>query len=151
MNVRGSSWTRRESRKFSFSAVCPHDISRPSYLSTEQRLNYLVDIDPEGRLRWARNHQLVDTTAGRWKDSENGNGIIPDEVSIRQALVQGSSLESTSSRDSEALDTAATHYTGTQQGKYKLTREFRSASLYAGLSIVCFAKQSNAIPGYMFL
>ena len=38
-------------------------------------------IDNTGKLRWARNGQVVDTTAGRWKDAGNGKGIIPfDEV-----------------------------------------------------------------------
>jgi hypothetical protein len=102
-------------------------------------LNYLVEIDDEGRLRWARNHELVDTTAGEWKDSENGKGIIRDAVSLRQALVRGPSLESresavsTSTRDSAALDTAAEHYAGTQQGKYWLTREFRKRFTLRGI------------------
>ena len=33
------------------------------YLTVEQRLNYLVKIDPQGRLCWARNERFVDTTA----------------------------------------------------------------------------------------
>jgi len=103
------------------------------YLSTEQRLNYLVEIDPQGRLRWARNHELVDTTAGRWKDSESGQGIIPDGVSLRQALIRGESLLSTSSRDSAALDTAATHYTSAQRGKYKWSRELRKRFTLHGI------------------
>ncbi|KAF8213134.1 hypothetical protein K438DRAFT_1564531, partial [Mycena galopus ATCC 62051] len=96
------------------------------------RLNYLVEIDDKGRLRWARNHELVDTAAGRWKDSENGKGIVPDEISI----MGGPSLQSTSSttsRDSDALDAAATHYTGTQKGKYRLTRELRKRLTVNGI------------------
>ncbi|KAJ7786222.1 hypothetical protein B0H16DRAFT_1401368 [Mycena metata] len=87
-------------------------------------LNYLVEIDEEGRLRWARNHEPVDTTAGRWKDSEDGGGIIADVVTIRRALLRGESLQSTTSRDSAELDNAATHYTGEQKGN-KVAREFR--------------------------
>ncbi|KAJ7492706.1 hypothetical protein FB451DRAFT_1389061 [Mycena latifolia] len=105
---------------------------RITYLSTEQRLNYLVEIDSQGRLRWARNHELVDTTAARWKDSD-GQGIVPDEVSLRQALIRGRSLESTSSQDSAALDTAATHYTGSQRGKYRWTRELRKRFTLHGI------------------
>ncbi|KAF7339540.1 hypothetical protein MSAN_02168500 [Mycena sanguinolenta] len=129
-------WLDRGGGKSLSLEECPReqlDKERITYLSTEQRLNYLVEIDPQGRLRWARNHQLVDTTAGRWKDSENGQGIIPDQVSIRQALVRGPSLESTSTRDSAALDTAAMHYTGPQRGKYKLTREFRKRFTLRGI------------------
>ncbi|KAK7694943.1 hypothetical protein QCA50_002131 [Cerrena zonata] len=40
-------------------------------------LNYMVQIDSEGKLRWARNGDLVDTTAGRWKDAGDGKGIVP--------------------------------------------------------------------------
>ncbi|KAJ7783695.1 hypothetical protein DFH07DRAFT_726925, partial [Mycena maculata] len=79
-------------------------------------LNYLVEIDGEGRLRWARNHQPVDTTAGRWKDS-GGQG---DEISIRQALLRGQNLLSPA-----ALDTAATHYIDSQRGEYRWSRELR--------------------------
>ncbi|KAK8861514.1 hypothetical protein IAR55_002335 [Kwoniella newhampshirensis] len=51
------------------------------YLSAEQRLNYLVKVDRDGRLRWARNDELVDTAAGKWKDSGDGSGIVPDDTS----------------------------------------------------------------------
>jgi hypothetical protein len=92
-----------------------------------------VEIDSEGRLRWARNKELVDTTAGRWKDSDNGKGIIPDEVSLRQALIRGQSLESTPSRVSADLDNAATHYTGSVKGKYRWTRELRKRFTLHGI------------------
>ncbi|WVF67126.1 hypothetical protein IAT40_001871 [Kwoniella sp. CBS 6097] len=52
---------------------------RITYLSAEQRLNYLVKVDEDGLLRWARNDELVDTAAGKWKDSGDGKGIVPDE------------------------------------------------------------------------
>ncbi|OCF30327.1 IQ domain-containing calmodulin-binding protein [Kwoniella heveanensis BCC8398] len=52
---------------------------RITYLSAEQRLNYLVKVDKDGLLRWARNNELVDTAAGKWRDSGEGKGIIPDE------------------------------------------------------------------------
>lgn len=42
-------------------------------------LNYLVKIDKGGKLRWARNDQLVDTTPGKWEDLGNGVGIGPVE------------------------------------------------------------------------
>nr|XP_019012150.1 IQ domain-containing calmodulin-binding protein [Kwoniella pini CBS 10737]OCF50931.1 IQ domain-containing calmodulin-binding protein [Kwoniella pini CBS 10737] len=48
------------------------------YLSAEKRLNYLIKVDKDGLIRWARNNELVDTAAGKWKDSGNGNGIIPE-------------------------------------------------------------------------
>ncbi|WRT65622.1 uncharacterized protein IL334_002567 [Kwoniella shivajii] len=53
---------------------------RITYLSAEQRLNYLIKVDKNGLLRWARNNELVDTAAGKWKDAGNGNGIISDDT-----------------------------------------------------------------------
>ncbi|KAI0687783.1 hypothetical protein BC835DRAFT_1286047, partial [Cytidiella melzeri] len=40
-------------------------------------LNYLIQIDSDGKLRWARTGEIVDTTPGEWKDSGNGKGIVP--------------------------------------------------------------------------
>ncbi|KAI0348370.1 hypothetical protein BDW22DRAFT_1320933, partial [Trametopsis cervina] len=40
-------------------------------------LNYLVQIDSEGKLRWARTGEVVDTTPGSWKDSGTGKGVVP--------------------------------------------------------------------------
>ncbi|OCF57996.1 IQ domain-containing calmodulin-binding protein [Kwoniella mangroviensis CBS 10435] len=54
---------------------------RIMYLSAEQRLNYLVKVDKDGLLRWARNNELVDTAASRWKDAGEGKGIIPEDNS----------------------------------------------------------------------
>ncbi|WVO13258.1 hypothetical protein L204_100871 [Cryptococcus depauperatus] len=50
---------------------------RITYLSVEQRFNYLIKVDKHGLLRWARNNELVDTAARRWKDTGNGQGIVP--------------------------------------------------------------------------
>lgn len=44
------------------------------YLSREERLNYLVAVDKEGRLCWKRNGQRIDTNV-EWKDS--AHGIVP--------------------------------------------------------------------------
>jgi len=43
-------------------------------------LNYLVTITPEGKLIWAKNNQPVDTTAGDWRNSEGGGGVIAESV-----------------------------------------------------------------------
>ena len=40
-------------------------------------LNYLVQIDNDGKLRWAKTGDLIDTTAGNWKDAGGGQGIVP--------------------------------------------------------------------------
>jgi hypothetical protein len=50
------------------------DRERVRYLSREERLNYLVKIDKEGRLVWAKNGVRIDTTE-KYKDSIHG--IVP--------------------------------------------------------------------------
>lgn len=46
-----------------------------TYLSSEQRANYIVDVK-EGRLVFRRNGKYVDTTKNRWRDLGNGKGIV---------------------------------------------------------------------------
>lgn len=56
---------------------CPRerlDREKVRYLSREERLNYLVKIDKEGRLCWAKNGARIDTTE-KYKDSIHG--IVP--------------------------------------------------------------------------
>ena len=50
------------------------DKERVRYLSKEERLDYLVKIDKEGRLCWAKNGAYIDTTE-KYKDSIHG--IVP--------------------------------------------------------------------------
>ncbi|KAK1229667.1 hypothetical protein PQX77_007229 [Marasmius sp. AFHP31] len=98
------------------------------YLSPEQRLNYLVDIDQEGKLRWARNNELVDTTPGHWKDSGDGSGIVPEDSSEqpRTPPEPRGSFESVSSVSSSSVDSnAAMHYVDESKGKHAWTRAFR--------------------------
>lgn len=60
---------------------CPRDrLEREqiTYLSAEQRANYVVDIK-EGKLVWRRNGKLVDSTKGKCRDLGHGKGI--DEIS----------------------------------------------------------------------
>ena len=80
-------------------------------------INYLVQVDNEGKLRWTRNGELVDTTAGHWKDA-GGRGIVPldePEVPVLQERASFSERE-VLSRNSDSLasgginTTAAKHY-----------------------------------------
>ncbi|KIM30750.1 hypothetical protein M408DRAFT_34964, partial [Serendipita vermifera MAFF 305830] len=77
------------------------------YLSAEQRLNYLITIDSDGKIRWKHNSQYVDTTPGRWIDSGDGRGIVradrTDEVHIRKRQ---------SSVGSQSEEQTAKHYQG---------------------------------------
>ncbi|CAJ2500254.1 Uu.00g031070.m01.CDS01 [Anthostomella pinea] len=58
-------------------AACPHerlDREQVRYLNREERQHYLVKVDLEGRLVWAKNGVRIDTTE-EWKDSIHG--IVP--------------------------------------------------------------------------
>lgn len=101
-----------------------------SYLSAEQRMNYLVKIDERGLLRWARNNTLIDTRANRWKDSEGGQGVVPldgtedraVEHRLRRQVTTLSGAPSLSSASSDSIDTMAQaeHYGGNpSHGKIK--------------------------------
>jgi hypothetical protein len=57
--------------------ACPRerlDREQVRYLSREERRYYLVTVDAEGRLRWDKNNNPIDTTEG-WRDSMHG--IVP--------------------------------------------------------------------------
>ena len=51
------------------------DRERIRYLSKEERRYYLVDVDDQGKLRWAKNDQLITTSTDSYKDSMHG--IVP--------------------------------------------------------------------------
>ncbi|KAF7549161.1 hypothetical protein G7Z17_g6587 [Cylindrodendrum hubeiense] len=58
---------------------CPRDRldrERVRYLSREERQYYLVEVDNEGRLRWAKNGKRIDTTV-EYKDSIHG--VVPSD------------------------------------------------------------------------
>lgn len=60
-------------------ASCPRerlDREQVRYLSREERQHYLVQVDAEGRLCWAKNGMRIDTTE-KWKDSIHG--IVPED------------------------------------------------------------------------
>ncbi|EEB93524.1 hypothetical protein MPER_07802, partial [Moniliophthora perniciosa FA553] len=97
---------------------------RIAYLSSEQRLNYLVIIDKEGKLRWARNNELVDTTPGHWKDSGDGSGIVPEDLPER-SIQERDSFESSLSSSSSLDSNAAMHYVDQPKGKYAWSRALR--------------------------
>ncbi|KAH9846831.1 hypothetical protein C2E23DRAFT_947239, partial [Lenzites betulinus] len=84
-------------------------------------LNYLVTTDSTGKLRWAHNGELVDTTAGRWKDAGGGRGIVPfDEAhrtpeprhSFSAPSPSSNSGASASSSLSGDADSQMMHYVG---------------------------------------
>jgi hypothetical protein len=70
------------------------------YLSKEERLDYLVKIDKEGRLCWAKNGCRIDTTE-RWKDSIHGIVADTDDTPAF-APVAAEAANSTSSTSSKS-------------------------------------------------
>ncbi|KAL8400117.1 hypothetical protein RB594_000501 [Gaeumannomyces avenae] len=92
---------------------CPRerlDREQVRYLSREERQYYLVTVDAEGRLCWAKNNAPIDTTE-EWRDSLHG--IVPrdDETpEFRPAMAEhtarflgnSSNAESSSDGDSDA-------------------------------------------------
>ncbi|KAI0033410.1 hypothetical protein K488DRAFT_47727, partial [Vararia minispora EC-137] len=89
-------------------------------------LNYLISIDDKGKLRWARNNELVDTTGGRWKDAGDGQGIVPMDSNDVTRTAGSSSLGSLSSTESQAGTQAAQHYVDPPKGKTKLAQKMHN-------------------------
>lgn len=87
------------------------------YLSREERMNYLVKIDKEGRLCWARNGERI-TTSVDYKDSVDG--IVPRNDATPaygpggqiegQRSRRSSTSSSSSSSPSEHSDIEGEHY-----------------------------------------
>ncbi|SPC67615.1 uncharacterized protein UHOD_03662 [Ustilago sp. UG-2017b] len=95
------------------------------YLSSEQRRNYIVDIE-NGKLVWRRNRKPVDTKRNKHKDLGNGRGIVDiDEEEQhelrkdreRRALQRGVSESSLDSYLDEEKNKAAKHYQSKGHGK----------------------------------
>jgi hypothetical protein len=84
------------------------------YLSREERLNYLVRVDEEGRLCWVKNGERINTTT-EYKDSVNG--VVPKDDDTPaygpngQLLHDGQSknLRRKSSLSSLSSDSASEH------------------------------------------
>ncbi|OAX44202.1 hypothetical protein K503DRAFT_836773, partial [Rhizopogon vinicolor AM-OR11-026] len=90
------------------------------------RINYLVKVDDQGKLHWARNNVLVDTTEGKWYDLGEGKGVIPQDGTGKypptppRPRVSFGPVSSTSLGSRQ--ETEATHYTrplkeGTRLGR----------------------------------
>lgn len=105
------------------------DTERVRYLSREERLNYLVTIDKEGRLCWAKNGNRVNTTV-EYKDSVNGIVPVDDDTPAygpkaklhagQSQTIRRSSLISVSSGSSiSESDAEAEHYTNQDLDKAK--------------------------------
>lgn len=61
---------------------CPRDVlerDQVRYLSRQERLKYLVKVDEDGRLRWAKDNERV-ATSYEYKDSMDGIVRADDET-----------------------------------------------------------------------
>jgi hypothetical protein len=71
------------------------------YLSREERLNYLVTVDHQGRLRWAKNGEKVWTKDALYKDSMKGIVPVDDQGPKFHYNVRPEGVESDSTSTSE--------------------------------------------------
>jgi hypothetical protein len=70
------------------------DKERVRYLSREERQRYLVKVDRDGRLRWAKNNERIWTYSERFRDSMDGIVLIGDSTpSFRETANVDSSEE----------------------------------------------------------
>lgn len=136
---------------------CPRerlDGEKITYLSTEQRVNYIVDVK-DGRLIWRRNGKPVDTSRNRWRDVGHGRGIVElgpeeqeelkrqrEENAARhgKSLSDDSSSSSSSSSDDSLLEdndteekAAAHHYGGESSKSKHHINKFTTAGMWDNL------------------
>lgn len=81
----------------------------------------MVEVDSKGRLRWARTKDLVDTSAGHWKDAGQGRGIVPIDFSDKSEKPPA-----TSSGTSPANEESPEHYLDRQISGNAVTKAIKS-------------------------
>ena len=97
------------------------------YLSREERMSYLVNIDSEGRLCWAKNGERINTT-GEWKDSLKG--IVPKDDKSPEFHGIGHGDGTPRSSTSRSSSSSASSRTDKQsfEGDHYVNRELHQAS-----------------------
>lgn len=119
------------------------DKEQVRYLSREERLNYLVRINEQGLLVWAKNGELVWTKDELYKDSINGIVPISDPTPKFKYNVpppDGNDSESSSSEESEDDDEDEDIHdeddnTAGDEGERYVNEEVRSDLLANGVPI----------------
>ncbi|QSZ37484.1 hypothetical protein DSL72_008582 [Monilinia vaccinii-corymbosi] len=110
---------------------CPRerlDREQVRYLSKEERLDYLVKIDGDGRLCWAKNGERIDTTT-EWRDSMRGIVRNDDDAPVFSPVSEeGEEDESESSSDDSPLHH---HRSQDRDDEEEREREESRASKYA--------------------
>ncbi|THV50464.1 hypothetical protein BGAL_0149g00060 [Botrytis galanthina] len=120
---------------------CPRerlDREQVRYLSKEERLDYLVKIDGDGRLRWAKNGERIDTTT-EWRDSIKGIVRNDDDTPVFTPLSGEADNEGESDSDSSSDESHLHHHSHphirpqsqTQEQKLEAEQEESRASKYA--------------------
>ncbi|KAI6760816.1 hypothetical protein HG530_009676 [Fusarium avenaceum] len=87
---------------------CPRDrLEREQvrYLSREERQYYLVEVDNEGRLCWAKNGQRIDTTI-QFRDSMLGIVPVDDPTPVFNAAARREDSHPLESTDSSSSDSS---------------------------------------------
>lgn len=114
------------------------------YLSRDERLNYLVKIDSEGKLRWAKNDEYVWTKDELYRDSVEG--IIPtsDDTptwkhNVRTEYHDDDNESSTENSDSEDEDESLKEQKSGFEGERYVNEAFHRAKGPAKLKHVSAA------------
>ncbi len=128
---------------------CPReslDKDQVRYLSREERLNYLVMVDGEGRLCWKRNGLRIDTTA-EWRDSVNGivpvgdeaptysatAGEAPDSARPDHSASGGGSDESSDEGDEKESDAGSANEDLKRAQRFKKSKQVAPATVFEHL------------------
>jgi len=67
-------------------------------------------VDKQGKLRWARNGELVDSSKGKWKDLGQGRGIGPadsDPLETAEQAISSSDDSALCDSDSDSTQAAS--------------------------------------------
>jgi hypothetical protein len=129
-----------EGRKFEHPTVSRERLEKEQvrYLSREERMNYLVTVDKEGRLVWAKNGYRINTTVD-YKDSINGIVPVDDPTPAygpngqlisdgQSKTIRRSSMSSSSDSGSEHSDVEGEHYVNQDLNKSKGVSKIKHVS-----------------------
>ncbi|CAH7665904.1 hypothetical protein PPACK8108_LOCUS198 [Phakopsora pachyrhizi] len=119
-------WTSKIHQEIDLNPKKSCDIS---YLNIEQRRNYLVKINEEGKLIWVKDVGPVDTARGKHKDLGNCLGIVDAaeedfEEARKTGEIPSSDLDLYSTHSSYEADPR--HYSVQKPSKSKLAAKIKS-------------------------
>jgi hypothetical protein len=107
--------------------ACPRERlerERVRYLSKEERKHYLVKIDEDGRLCWAKNGARIDTTL-EYKDSIQG--IVPSDSDVPTYAEEDAAFHEDNS-SSDNGDSASERYATTSFDEAKGVKKVKHVS-----------------------